>query len=226
MSFEMKTIEHDPNFTQTFEYIAELKSEVEKHFVDSDKKKIEEAIDLCVELHHDQPREEGGPYVNHPLRVALKLLKEFEVRDRDSVIAALLHDSIEDQPEKLAKGIEAERITIRTLALEKLTEQFGEEVAQLVAGLTNSDRIDYFTRVKDAIADPKVALIKLCDFFDNAKVNPSARPVPEKHLEKYIRASGIYTERFSAEDMKELQKFKILEKIQTVRQEMENLLTV
>ena len=82
--------------------------------------KIKKAYEYAKELHEGQFRKSGEPYISHPLSVAV-IVAELEL-DTDSICAALLHDTLEDCKEKT--NVE----TIRSL--------FGEDVTELVEGLT------------------------------------------------------------------------------------------
>jgi (p)ppGpp synthase/HD superfamily hydrolase len=122
------------------------------------------------------------PYIEHPLRLAVRLLR-WGVRDTDVIVAALFHDTVEDNPYDLARLADApEGLTeadARTYALRYLEEQYGPIVARTVAAVTNPlpsgnrrDRAtrngEYFTHVAHAIADPRAYLVKVDDVFDNA----------------------------------------------------------
>jgi len=149
-----------------------------------DELRITQALDLMILLHGDQARRfDGSEYVQHPLEVALKLIGE----SADEVIAALLHDSVEDQAAKLARPGAP---NIRESALEVLQSYFGIRVRNLVAALSNPDYdallqahgITYADRdeyqalthsmyqahVQELIKDDGAARIKLADFMGNA----------------------------------------------------------
>lgn len=145
-------------------------------FESADRTRIGEAASLMVALHYDQAdRPDGSPYVDHPLDVALTGILEFGFGDGDYVVAALLHDSVEDQPQKLAGESEDEA---SVAALRELTRRFGPRVANLVAHVTNPDwettdrdeknRLyrEHFRQI--TAADPLAFAIKLADFSTNA----------------------------------------------------------
>lgn len=93
--------------------------------------------------HKDQEdRPDHQPYVNHPLQVALTLHQTFAVKDPDLLIAALLHDSIEDQAQKILEifgQAPSSDTDIKTDALNQIQAVFGERVRSLVSHLTNPD---------------------------------------------------------------------------------------
>jgi (p)ppGpp synthase/HD superfamily hydrolase len=85
--------------------------------------RFDDALAFAVDLHRDQRRKGSGiPYVAHLLSVAALVLEDGG--DEDEAIAALLHDAVEDCPEK---------VTLRHIG-----ERFGERVAGMVAGCTDT----------------------------------------------------------------------------------------
>ena len=128
----------------------------------SDLGQVTAAYDLAVRAHAGQLRLSGEPYLVHPVAVA-EILVELEL-DVESVVAALLHDVVEDTPITLAE-IEA---------------GFGPEVAGLVDGVTKLSQIKFRTSVEEqagnlrkmllAMArDIRVILIKLADRLHNMR---------------------------------------------------------
>ncbi|MBP1577369.1 MAG: bifunctional (p)ppGpp synthetase/guanosine-3',5'-bis(diphosphate) 3'-pyrophosphohydrolase, partial [Oscillospiraceae bacterium] len=123
---------------------------------------IERAYKLAEEAHGDQKRRSGEPYIIHPVCVA-KILVELGM-DTESVIAALLHDVVEDTDVPLA-------------TIEKM---FGKDVALLVNGVTKLGKIPYSSKEEQqaenlrkmllAMAqDIRVMIIKLADRLHNAR---------------------------------------------------------
>lgn len=152
--------------------------------------KIIQTLALMQEVHADQhPRADGAPYFTHPLDVASQVLNCMTHKDADLVIAALLHDSLEDQANKLAQKSNLQTGTQTDRALEFLSSTFGHRITQIITELSNPDfdsllhqqgldrghpdytrasnRI-YADHVQEAIEDPDVALIKFFDFSANA----------------------------------------------------------
>ena len=68
---------------------------------EQDQRRLNQALDLAGRLHADD-RREREPYVNHLLRVAIRIMSHYGVRDVDVVCAALLHDAVEDHAAELA----------------------------------------------------------------------------------------------------------------------------
>src|ERR1700689_4485231 len=99
---------------------------------DSDRAFLERALDLASRL-HAADRRDREPYVNHLLRVAIRIMSHYGVRDPDVVAAALHHDSVEDHAAGLAPDGRADS------ALTELGRRFGPRVAGLVAAVTNPE---------------------------------------------------------------------------------------
>lgn len=121
---------------------------------------LQRAYDTAEELHRGQHRKSGDPYITHPLAVAT-ILAELGM-DTTTLVAALLHDTVEDTG----------------YSVEQLTEDFGEKVAQLVDGVTKLDKVKLGTAAeaetirKMVIAmarDPRVLVIKLADRLHNMR---------------------------------------------------------
>lgn len=147
---------------------------------------LQNALELSIELHKEQTRQKSEPYINHILRVTNRLTVEYGVTDPDVIIAALLHDSVEDQSVGLSKL--ALLPESRENSLSYIANTFGSRVAFLVENLTNEEveiKYDengneikqsdeeviqnYTNHVEEIInKDDDLLLIKLSDFSDNA----------------------------------------------------------
>ncbi|MFD1813968.1 RelA/SpoT family protein [Rhodococcus gannanensis] len=121
---------------------------------------LQRAYDVAEERHADQKRKSGDPYITHPLAVAT-ILAELGM-DTTTLIAALLHDTVEDTG----------------YSLDQLTEEFGEEVAHLVDGVTKLDKVvlghaaeaETIRKMIIAMArDPRVLVIKVADRLHNMR---------------------------------------------------------
>jgi GTP pyrophosphokinase len=121
---------------------------------------LQKAYEVAEERHADQLRRSGDPYITHPLAVA-NILAELGM-DTTTLVAALLHDTVEDTG----------------YAMEALTADFGEEVAHLVDGVTKLDKValgtaaDAETIRKMIIAmarDGRVLVIKVADRLHNMR---------------------------------------------------------
>lgn len=127
-----------------------------------DKKKLDEAFVFAYEKHKGQKRASGENYIIHPIEVA-KIVNQFYV-DEHSLIAALLHDVLEDTE----------------TTEDEIKEKFGEDVLFLVKALTKISKIKYksteenqadnFRKMIVAMAsDLRVILIKLADRLHNMR---------------------------------------------------------
>src|SRR5438552_5129190 len=124
---------------------------------------IRKAYDNSLKHHTGQTRASGQPYLVHPLEVA-QVLAEMKL-DSGAIAAGLLHDAIEDT--------EATR--------EDIKREFGEQVANIVEGVTKIDKIDVATSKEERQAenvrkmilamvdDIRVVLIKLADRLHNMR---------------------------------------------------------
>jgi len=125
------------------------------------------ALQLAGDL-HAADRRQREPYVNHLLRVALRIMSHYGVDDIDVICAALLHDAVEDHADGLAAGG-------RAGAVAALAAGFGPRVAGLVDAVTNPERvpgIDRHQQYREHVAaslaaSPWARVIKASDFTDN-----------------------------------------------------------
>jgi (p)ppGpp synthase/HD superfamily hydrolase len=129
--------------------------------------KVADALHLAGGL-HAADRRQREPYVNHLLRVALRILCHYHVGDTDIICAALLHDSVEDHADDLAGDGRAGAFAV-------LADRFGSQVAELVEAVTNpvyapgADKDEqYRSHVAASLAaSPRARVIKVSDFTDN-----------------------------------------------------------
>ncbi len=121
---------------------------------------LQHAYDVAEEKHRPQRRKSGDPYITHPLAVAT-ILAELGM-DTTTLVAALLHDTVEDTDYSLGQ----------------LKDDFGEEVARLVDGVTKLDKVklgaaaeaETIRKMVIAMAkDPRVLVIKLADRLHNMR---------------------------------------------------------
>ncbi|HKR50216.1 MAG TPA: bifunctional (p)ppGpp synthetase/guanosine-3',5'-bis(diphosphate) 3'-pyrophosphohydrolase [Pseudonocardiaceae bacterium] len=121
---------------------------------------LQRAYDVAEDKHSRQQRKSGDPFITHPLAVST-ILAELGM-DTTTLVAALLHDTVEDTD----------------YSLSRLTEEFGEEVAHLVDGVTKLDKVklgaaaeaETIRKMVIAMArDPRVLVIKLADRLHNMR---------------------------------------------------------
>ncbi|QLQ36236.1 HD domain-containing protein [Micromonospora robiginosa] len=153
--------------------LARFRLEVEA-FDEAARDRLTEALDLAADLHRDD-RRVREPYLNHLLRVAIRMMHHYQVRDVDVIVAGLLHDAVEDHPAELAGADEPAGVDVTAAALAALADRFGPRVARLVAAVTNPaydpDR-DRDTQYREHVAasldrEPWARVIKVSDFTDN-----------------------------------------------------------
>lgn len=131
----------------------------QKHF---DENLVIKAYELSKQAHSDQKRSSGDPYFSHPLAVA-EILVDLKL-DAASIITAILHDTVEDTH----------------VTLENIKEEFGEEIALLVDGVTKLTKIESlpstaraaenFRKLVMAMSqDIRVLLVKLADRLHNMR---------------------------------------------------------
>lgn len=138
---------------------------------------IYDAMGLALAAHEGQTRGEH-PYSTHILRVGARIMYHFGVTDQEVITAALLHDTVEDVPGRVAgfEINEPKSLLQREAALTVIADRYGEGVAGLVAAVTNPPTVDpnrdkheqYREHVVEAMtANPRARIIKLSDFIDN-----------------------------------------------------------
>lgn len=133
-----------------------------------ERRRLADALELAARL-HAADRRQNEPYLNHLLRVAIRIMSHYGIRDPDVVAAALLHDAVEDHAAELAPGGR------RQAALAVLASRFGPRVAELVAAVTNPEydpgrdkHVQYREHVAQSLdASPWARVIKASDFTDN-----------------------------------------------------------
>jgi hypothetical protein len=135
----------------------------------ADRARVDSACSL-MSLAHAGDRRQREPYANHPLRVAIRILSHYRVRDPDVACAALLHDTVEDHAADITTAGTPQA------ALAVLALMFGERAAGLVAAVTNpawepgrDAGEQYREHVAASLeASPWARVIKASDFTDNA----------------------------------------------------------
>ena len=145
---------------------------------------IDKAYNFTKKSHGDQKRKSGEPYIIHPIHTAL-ILADLEL-DKESIMAGLLHDVMEDTK----------------VTREQMISEFGEEVTDLVDGVTKLTKLDYdadkvekqaenLRKMFLAMAkDIRVILIKLADRLHNMRTLQYM--TPEKQKEKSKETMEIY----------------------------------
>ncbi|WP_133872786.1 HD domain-containing protein [Paractinoplanes brasiliensis] len=167
-------------------------------FPEAERAQLTGALDLAARLHAGD-RRVREPYLNHLLRVAIRIIKYYGVRDVDVLTAALLHDAVEDHPAEVAglapdSDASGSHAALTAAAIAELSRRFGPRVAELVRSVTNPeydperDRHEqYRAHVAASLErDPWARVIKVSDFTDNGV------GVVHTTLDKAVRAATKY----------------------------------
>ena len=180
------------DFTEPEELYKELLASIRRYHPSDDLTLIEKAYALAKEAHGTQYRKSGEPYIIHPICVAI-ILAELEL-DKESIVAGLLHDVIEDTE----------------YTYEDISNMFSPEIALLVDGVTKLTQINWDIEKNNgkestkldiqaenlrkmflAMAkDIRVILIKLADRLHNMRTLKYMRP--EKQKEKARETMDIF----------------------------------
>ncbi|MDR0379783.1 MAG: bifunctional (p)ppGpp synthetase/guanosine-3',5'-bis(diphosphate) 3'-pyrophosphohydrolase [Candidatus Accumulibacter sp.] len=163
-------VEHDPEGPAYQKFIASL-----NYLGSKDIERVRAAYRFAEEAHRKQKRLSGEPYITHPLAVA-SALAEWRI-DAPGIVAALLHDVMEDT----------------TVGKARIVELFGKQVADLVDGLSKLEKIESrsyqeaqaenFNKMLMAMVDdPRVVLIKLVDRRHNLQTMDAIRPEKRRRI--------------------------------------------
>lgn len=131
--------------TRFLQQVRAFRAQLQTAFAPADAARTLAALELMVELHLEQaPRPDGTPYIEHPLAVASQVLEAMAHKDPEVVVAALLHDAVEDQSARLAQQVRERPAragkAAAELALDAIEERTrSARVRSLIAGLTNPD---------------------------------------------------------------------------------------
>jgi GTP pyrophosphokinase len=164
--------------------VTQLVNRLSEYLNPSELKKIKEAYRFSDEMHLGQMRKSGEPYISHPIAVA-EICADWKL-DAQAIMAALLHDVMEDQDVKK----------------DELIERFGAPVAALVDGLSKLDKIEFQSQIEQqaenfrkmllAMArDVRVILVKLADRLHNMRTLDAMSPekrrrIARETLEVYV----------------------------------------
>ncbi|WP_343264630.1 RelA/SpoT family protein, partial [Ligaoa zhengdingensis] len=172
--------DRDKTEAEVFEgLLSTIKNTGKQYDVDA----ITRAYQTALTAHEGQKRVSGEPYVMHPIHVA-EILVQLGM-DTDTIVAALLHDVVEDTP----------------TTLDIVEKQFGKDVALLVDGVTKLGKIPFSSREEQqaenvrkmllAMAkDVRVIIIKLADRLHNMRTLSVMRP--QKQRDKALETMEVY----------------------------------
>ncbi len=192
---------------------------------------VEAAIRVAALVHMSQTRANRGnlprdTYLTHPLRNALRLMR-YGVTDASCILAAILHDTVEDGADFIVHTLAGYTVDSRNgeaetrqLALRWLETEFEPEVVRLILNVSNpllitgfplskaKKRESYIGHVRWAIKDAKTCVVKLTDFVDNAVGlyhNTGMSNEAQIHLaRKYYPLVDLFGERIASQDVIDL----------------------
>jgi RelA/SpoT family (p)ppGpp synthetase len=182
--------------------ISQLLDKLETYLPPAQIERVREAYDYGAEKHQGQKRVSGEPYITHPVAVA-DILADLRL-DGDTLVAAILHDVIEDTPTAKAE----------------IASLFGEVVADLVDGVSKLDQIQFKNRQEAQaesfrkmllamVRDIRVIMVKLADRTHNMRTLGAMPPVKRRRiaretLEIYAPIAerlGLYAVKLELEDL-------------------------
>ena len=169
-------------------------------------KMLHDAFDLADRAHEGQSRSLATgrvPYIVHPLFVFFQL-RAWGVTDRACLAAALLHDTVEDAPERVwqyaaspsRNGTDPE--SARERALFAIGQHFGMEVARTVDGLSNRPGTPYVQHVSEETKEPRVLVVKCADATHNALMLDPRHPRAAKLVAKYAPMLPVLAKRLTS----------------------------
>ena len=162
---------------------AGLESRIKDAKLNVDLGRIRAAFETAADAHANQKRRDGSPYVTHVVAAAC-IIVDMGL-DEDSLVAALLHDTLEDT----------------SLTFDDVSRQFGPSVAEIVDGVTKLTRVNFTSREDEQMEnmrkmlmamskDIRVILIKLADRLHNMRTMDYQ--TPEKQRLKSLETMQIY----------------------------------
>jgi RelA/SpoT family (p)ppGpp synthetase len=155
--------------------INQLISKLETYLPPDQVERVQEAYDFAFHAHDGQRRRSGEPYITHPVAVA-DLLADLRL-DAQTMIAAILHDVMEDTPNTKAE----------------ITDRFGREVAELVDGVSKLDQVQFRSRAEAQaesfrkmllamVRDIRVIMVKLADRTHNMRTLGAMPPAKRRAI--------------------------------------------
>jgi GTP diphosphokinase / guanosine-3',5'-bis(diphosphate) 3'-diphosphatase len=160
-------------YERNYEYLAER---LAPHLSSQELALVGRAYRVAETAHSGQMRDEGTPYIVHPVRVAVALADELEIYSPQLISGALMHDVIEDS----------------SVTREQVRADFGEEIAQIVWLLTKFEDVSlpvYLKAIEEA-AHTGAPLVKLCDRLDNLRFLAHSPRAEKKR--RYIRTTEAF----------------------------------
>jgi GTP pyrophosphokinase len=182
--------------------VKELLSKVAAYLPSEQVERVREAAEFGAAAHQGQKRVSGEPYITHPVAAA-EILADLHL-DADTIVGAILHDVIEDTP----------------IAKADIAARFGQDVAEIVDGVTKLDQIRFKNREEAQaenfrkmllamVRDLRVILVKLADRMHNLRTIDALAPakrrsIARETLDIYAPVAerlGLYAMKLELEDL-------------------------
>ncbi len=157
------------------DYFTKLRHELEGYLQPNEVEEVHKAYLFAKKAHEGQKRQTGEPYITHPVAVAL-ILTDLHM-EKESIMAALLHDVLEDTH----------------VEKDMLAKEFGSQVAELVDGLSKLTQIKFETKaeaqaenfrkmVMAMVQDIRIILVKLADRLHNMRTLDALAAVKRRRI--------------------------------------------
>ncbi len=191
-----------PGAKRTTPGVKELLAKVSGYLPAEQVERVRAAAEFGAAAHQGQLRESGEPYITHPVAAAV-ILADLHL-DADTIVAAILHDVIEDTP----------------VPKSDIARRFGDDVAEIVDGVTKLDQIRFKNREEAQaenfrkmllamVRDLRVILVKLADRTHNLRTLDAVAPdkrrqVARETLDIYAPVAerlGLYAMKLELEDL-------------------------
>jgi len=182
--------------------LRELLSKVRTYLPEEQVQRISDAAEFGATAHQGQKRLSGEPYISHPVAAA-DILADLHL-DADTIVGAILHDVIEDTP----------------IAKEEIAARFGNDVAEIVDGVTKLDHIRFKNREEAQaesfrkmllamVRDLRVMLVKLADRTHNLRTIEAMAPAKRRQIARetldiyapVAERLGLYAMKLELEDL-------------------------
>jgi GTP pyrophosphokinase len=182
--------------------LKELLSKVAEYLPAEQVERVRQAAEFGAAAHQGQTRLSGEPYISHPVAAA-ELLAELHL-DADTIVGAILHDVIEDTP----------------IAKSDIAAKFGQDVAEIVDGVTKLDQIRFKNREEAQaesfrkmllamVRDLRVILVKLADRTHNLRTIDALAPAKRRAMARetldiyapVAERLGLYSMKLELEDL-------------------------
>jgi GTP pyrophosphokinase len=191
-----------PGAKRTTPGVKELLAKVSTYLPPEQVERVRTAAEFGAAAHQGQTRVSGEPYITHPVAAAV-ILADLHL-DADTIVGAILHDVIEDTP----------------IAKSDIAQRFGNDVAEIVDGVTKLDQIRFKNREEAQaenfrkmllamVRDLRVILVKLADRTHNLRTIEALAPAKRRQIARetldiyapVAERLGLYAMKLELEDL-------------------------